>query len=138
MISCLTLRTLKSNDLLWPGSATSSLINLLKSIRLFIAFSLVFSIFFFLAFSYFLSAFSSFGSAVSEDFFFRFLIGLINIISLALIFFLLFLFVSLRYYTWHITFDFYFCFCFFSFALVWLWVFLRQVMYLLDKLLFLL
>ena len=92
MISCLTLCALKSNDLLSPGSTTSSLINLLKSIRPFIAFFVVFSIFFFLAFSSFFLTFSSFCPAVSEDFFFHFLVDLTNIISLSLIFFFLFLF----------------------------------------------
>ena len=118
MISCLTLCALKSNDLLSPGSTMSSLINLLKSIRPFIAFFVVFSIFFFLAFSSFFLTFSSFCPAVSEDFFFHFLVDLTNIISLSLIFFFLFLFFSFRYYFWNITFIFYFCFCFvFSFCL---------------------
>ena len=46
MISCLTLRAAKLNDLFCPGSTTSSLIKLLKSTRPFIAFFLVFLIFF--------------------------------------------------------------------------------------------
>ena len=92
MISCLTLCALKSNDLPCPGSITSSLINVLKSNRPFIGISLVFSIFFFLSFSCFFLDFSSFCSAVSEDFFYRFLVGLTNIISLSLIFFFVFIF----------------------------------------------
>ena len=137
MISCLTLFALKSNDLLCPASITLSLINLLKSIRPFIAFSLVFSIFFFLSFSCFFLAFSSFCSAVSEDFFYRFLVGLTNIISLSLIFFFVFIFflsgtilgTSPSIFTFFLVLF----FCFRS-ALI----FLRQVMYLSDKLLFLL
>ena len=118
MISCLTLRALKSNDLLCPGSIISSLINLLKSIRPFIAFSLVFSIFFFLSFSSFFLAFSSFCSAVSEDFFFRFLVGSTNIILLSLISFsfFFFFFFQVLYLAHHL--QFLLLLLFFSFVLV--------------------
>ena len=68
------------------------LLNLLKSVRPFIAFSLVFSISFLLRFFFYFSCFLSFRYGVSEDILFRFLVDLTDLISLSLIFFSFFFF----------------------------------------------
>ena len=113
-LSCLTLHTLKSNDLLCPGSTTSSLINLLKSVRPFIASFLVFSISFLLLFLLFFLLFG-FCCGVSEDFLFLFLVDLTNLVSSSLVFFSFFFFFFQVLYLAHHP-QFLLSFCFFSFV----------------------